>query len=222
MIVPVQLSASWRFVVFVFLPIVTVALIVGRLAGTPSAQRVVAAVQAAAGEWWAIPLFLAAYVAAALLLLPVGVLSVAAAVAWGWRLGGAIELVTCTLAALVPFYLARGPLAPWIERRLGATPLLSRERSGFALLLLRILPLVPYVALNYLAGMARLRTREYVLGTFFGSIPSVFAFAYFVDTMAAGVTGAATQARVLAICAAAALGVLIARWIASRVASRLS
>ncbi|HET7711344.1 MAG TPA: VTT domain-containing protein, partial [Thermoanaerobaculia bacterium] len=95
----------------------------------------------------------------------------------------------------------------------------SEERTRFALLLLRILPLVPYVALNYLAGLARIRPRDYILTTFFGSIPSVFAFAYFIDTMRAGVTGAATQARVLAVCAGAAVIVIIARWLALRVGS---
>jgi uncharacterized membrane protein YdjX (TVP38/TMEM64 family) len=210
----------WKFVAIVALPIGLAALFLANLGGTEAARTLIARLQAFASEWWAIPLFVVAYIVCSVFLLPIGVLSVAAAVAWGWKLGGTIELVTCTLAALVPYALAHGRAAAWIERRIaklgGTTPSFEGENGTFVLLLLRIVPLMPFVAMNYVAGLARVRTRDYVWTTFLGSLPSVYVFAYFVDTMAAGATGAATQLRLLAACLAVAAMAIIARWLGRR------
>lgn len=215
----------WRFAAIVALPIVVVALLLARLGGTDAAAALIVELKRVAGQWWAIPAFVALYVLFSVFLLPVGILAVAAAVAWGWKLGGAIELVTCTIAAMVPYALAHGRASAWIERRLAklgaATPSFEGENGTFALLLLRIVPLLPFVAMNYVAGLARVRTRDYVWTTFAGSAPSVFVFAYFVDTMAAGAIGAATQMRLVAACVAVALMAIIARWLGRRFAGLL-
>lgn len=215
----------WRFAAIVALPIAAVAFLLSRLGGTDTAAALILELKRVAGQWWAIPAFVAAYVLFCVFLLPVGILSAAAAVAWGWKLGGAIELVTCTFAALVPYALAHGRASAWIERRLAklgsTTPSFEGEQGTFVLLLLRIVPLLPFVAMNYVAGLARVRTRDYVWTTFVGSAPSVFVFAYFVDTLAAGAMGVATQVQLFAACAAAALMAIIARWLGRRFASRL-
>ena len=198
------------------LPIVVAAILLSNLQRLPFAAELIAGLRAAATEWWAVPLFIALYALFALFLLPVGLLSAAAALAWGWKLGGAIELVTCTLVALVPFQLARGALASRVEqflRRRGVERELVGNRatgqpgnSVFLLLLLRILPVVPYVALNYLAGLARVRRRDYLIATFLGSIPSVFLFQWFVDT-----AGEGSPLKVLGACAVVALFAIIVR-----------
>lgn len=204
----------------VAIPIAIVAFFLGRLGGTEAARELIAELQSIASEWWAIPLFVALYIVFSVFLLPIGVLAAAAAVAWGWKLGGAIELVTCTIAALVPYALAHGRAREWIERRLqklgSTTPSFEGENGTFVLLLLRIVPVLPYVAMNYVAGLARVRTRDYVWTTFVGSAPSVFVFAYFVDTMAAGAMGAATQVRLLVACLAVAGFAILGRWLKRR------
>lgn len=215
----------WRFALFVVLPLVLLAILLGRLEGLPAAQRAVRTLQHYAHEWWALPLFAAVYVAFAVLFLPVGILAAAAALAWGWKLGGTIELCTSTAAAVVPYLLARGPFAAFIEKKLARlgtkTPSFADDDGAFALLLLRIVPVIPYVALNYLAGLARVPLRAFVLTTFAGSIPSVFVFAYFVDAMAAGATGQATYVR-LAIASGAFLLLAVAgRALAKRFGARL-
>jgi len=190
------------------LPIVVAAILLSNLQRLPFAAELIAGLRAAATEWWAVPLFIALYALFALLLLPVGLLSAAAALAWGWKVGGAIELVTCTLVALVPFQLARGALALRVEqflRRRGIESLAGRHEF-FPLLLLRILPVVPYVALNYLAGLARVRRRDYIVATFLGSIPSVFLFQWFVAT-----AGEGSPLKVMGACAVVALFAIIVR-----------
>ena len=216
------LSAARRLLplLVVAVPAIVVAILASQLGRMPEVRGFLASLQSVEGEWWAVPLFLAAYVLFALLLLPVGLLSAVAAVIWGWKLGGTLDLAACTLAALPPFFLARGGWSRWMERHVRREEVPALD-SPFILFLLRVVPLVPYVALNYIAGSAtRIRTREYMLMTLAGSIPSAFLYAWFVDTMAEGAKGAATQAKIFGVCAVIALVAILLRLAAHRVARR--
>lgn len=203
----------------VVIPLVAVAIAATRLAEIPAARAVVATIREAGHLWWSMPLFVVLYVLFTVFLLPVGVLAATAALTWGWKIGGTLELITATISALVPYLLARRGLAGWIERRI------PRERvpeldSPFVLFLLRLVPLVPFVALNYIAGATRVRPRDYVVTTFVGSIPSVFIFAYFVDTVASGAAGRATQMNIVIACLLVAAAAIIGRLVARRLAPR--
>ena len=60
-------------------------------------------------------------------------------------------------------------------------------REGFSLLLaMRLIPIIPYTALNYASGFSAIRTIPYLVATFVGMIPPTFIFAYFVDALLAG------------------------------------
>lgn len=198
---------------------VAVTLAATRLSSITPLRAAVEALREGGDAWWAVPLFVLLYTLCAISLVPAGVLSAAAALTWGWKLGGTIELVTCTAAALIPWAMARTGLAAWIARRVPV------ERIGldvpFVFLLLRIVPILPYSVVNYVAGIARVPLRRYVVTTFFGSIPTVFLFAWFVDTMGAAALGAATQAKIAAACAAVAVAAIIGRAAAIRLRSRL-
>ncbi|MFZ2491268.1 MAG: VTT domain-containing protein [Thermoanaerobaculia bacterium] len=213
------LRESWRFIALVALPLVVIAVVAARMGTEAAARWAVVELQAIAGEWWAIPAYALVYIIGSFLLLPVGVLAIAGALAWGWKLGGTIELLTCVVAALGPYYLAHGRAAPWIERKLARVgakaPSFTGPDGTFVLLLLRVVPVLPFVAMNYVAGLAKVRTRDYVLTTF-GVAPSVYVFAYFIDTMAAAATGAATQLRLLLACAAVAVLLITGRVVAKR------
>jgi uncharacterized membrane protein YdjX (TVP38/TMEM64 family) len=203
----------------IVVPVVAVAILATRLGDLPAAQAALAAVRSAAGEWWALPLFAAVYTLFTVFLLPVGLLSAAAALMWGWKLGATIELATLAFASMVPYFLARRGLSGWVQRRLPRQELPALE-SGFNLFLLRVVPLVPFVALNYIAGATRVRTRDYVVATVAGSVPSAFLFAYFVDTMAGASLGVATQAKIVGACVLVAAAAIILRLAARRVARR--
>lgn len=203
----------------IVVPVVAVAILATRLGDLPVAREAVTAIRATAGEWWALPLFVAVYAAFTVFLLPVGLLSAAAALMWGWKLGAAIELGTVAVASLIPFFLARRGLSDWVQRRLPHRDLPALD-SGFNLFLLRVVPLVPFVALNYIAGATRVRTRDYVLATVAGSVPSAVLFAYFVDTMAGASLGVATQAKIVGACVLVAAVAIILRLAARRVARR--
>lgn len=204
----------------VVVPIVAVAIVATRLGELPAVRAAILSMRSVSDEWWAIPLFVAAYACFALFLLPVGLLSATGVLVWGWKVGGAIDLAACTLSALPPFLLARGGLSRWMDRRICRDDVPALD-SPFNFFLLRVVPVVPYVALNYIAGSAtRIRGRDFLLMTFAGSIPSVFLFAWFIDTMAAGASGAATQAKIFGVCAVIAVVAIVLRSAAGRLARR--
>jgi uncharacterized membrane protein YdjX (TVP38/TMEM64 family) len=201
------------------LPIAAVAIFATQLADFPAARAAIATMHRAAGEWWVLPAFVASYILCTILLLPVGLLAAAAALMWGWKLGSAIELATLGAASLIPFLLARRGLAGFVEKRIHRAELPALD-SAFNLFLLRLVPIVPFVALNYIAGATRIRTRDYVLATVIGSMPSAVLFAYFVDTLAGHAMGMATQAKIVGACALVAAAAIIGRLAARRLARR--
>jgi uncharacterized membrane protein YdjX (TVP38/TMEM64 family) len=203
----------------IVVPIVAVAFVATRLGDFPAIPSTITMMQGAAGEWWSVPLFVLAYTLFTVFLLPVGLLSAAAALMWGWKLGAAIELATLSAASLIPFLLARRGLSGFVERRIDRDDLPVLD-SPFNLFLLRVVPVVPFVALNYIAGATRISTRDYVLVTLAGSVPSAVLFAYFVDTLAGSAMGVATQAKIVAACALVAAAAVILRLAARRVARR--
>ena len=204
-----RIRALWPLLVMV-IAVVAVALVATRLGDIPAARAAVAAMRAGADEWWAVPLFVALYALFTAFFLPVGLLSAAAALTWGWKIGGTIELLTCTVVSTIPFFIARRGLAPWIQRRIAKEHVPALE-SPFTLFLLRVVPVVPYVALNYIAGATRVRTRDYILTTFLGILPSTYLFAYFVDTMAGAAVGVVTQAKIAAVCVLVAVAAILTR-----------
>lgn len=175
------------------------------------------------GNWWTAVAYIAVYAALNVLFIPTTLLSVASAVIWGWLLGGTIELLAATVGAMLPYALARWLGPDW-------TP--SFSRSPFArlhspdsdkftvLLILRLVPVIPYTALNYAAGLTRISAGQYALATFVGIIPSTFVFAFFVDSIAAGVLQPhQVFLRILVAGGVLAAVVLVTRLFASRLRS---
>lgn len=140
--------------------------------------------------WWAVPAYFVAYIVLTVLFIPTQALSIAGVLIWGWWRGGIIELFAATVASIFPFLITRGTLRDAVTARLAGhrkiADVLARE--GFTLLLvLRVIPILPYTILNYVAGLSSLRLLSYVAASLLGMIPSVFVFAYFVDAVARGV-----------------------------------
>ena len=99
---------------------------------------------------------------------------------FGAWLGTAYALIGATLGALVVFLAARAGLAGLADR---AGPRVRRLEAGFRadafcyLLVLRLVPLVPFWLINLVAGAAGISTRVYVVATFVGMIPGAFVYA---------------------------------------------
>jgi uncharacterized membrane protein YdjX (TVP38/TMEM64 family) len=99
---------------------------------------------------------------------------------FGPWLGTAYALIGATTGATVVFLAARAGLAGLAAR---AGPWVRRFEAGFRrnglnyLLVLRLIPIVPFWLINLVAGAAGLRVWVFVFGTFFGMIPVSFIYA---------------------------------------------
>ena len=196
---PRAFRVPWRAVVLaVLIVILSVSIYFSPAREWIDAGRLTRWLDSMRGYWWTPLVFFGLYVVFDIFLLPVTFLSIAAALVWGWKVGGTIELISCTLAALAPYVIARSVAPGWLEERLARRGFVNhghlREKGFILLLLLRFVPVIPYVVLNYICGFARVAPREFLVTTLLGTIPSTFIFAYFVDAMAAGML---TQEQVL-------------------------
>ncbi len=134
--------------------------------------------------WGGALAFAGVYVGAAVLLLPASVLTLGAGFIWGPFVGFAIVLPSATVAATAAFLLGRTVARRWVEGRVKSSPRFRAideavASGGFRLvLLLRLSPLVPFNLLNYMLGLTRVSTRDYVFGSVIGMAPGTFLYLY--------------------------------------------
>lgn len=147
-----------------------------------------ASISARIGHYPAAPLvFLAVHVAASLLFVPRTLLAVAAGllfgVEWGIFWAAAGSLASAAAGFLIARYLAAAPAG--LDRNIRLRPLLERvERGGWrAVMMLRLIPIVPHSLANYGLGLTRVRFGAYAFGSLVGQLPMTIAY---VDFGAAG------------------------------------
>ena len=126
------------------------------------------------------PLLVLVYAGLCLLPVPRNVLSVAAGLLLGLRDGLLVALPGALLGAVVAFWIGRLLGREAVERFTGAraarVDALLRRRGVTAVLVCRLLPVVPFVGVNYSAGLTAVRFRDYVLGTAVGIVPGAVAY----------------------------------------------
>ena len=139
---------------------VAVAVAVGLLVPLPSIDQLRENVDALG--WAGGVVFALTYAAITLTPAPKNVLSVAAGLVFGF--GNALVLVYAgaLLGAAAAFGLGRGELV--------------RRRGLMAIIGARLIPVIPFTAINYGAGLTAVRRRDYALGTALGIIPGTVAY----------------------------------------------
>ena len=128
--------------------------------------------------------FVAAYVAATVLLLPGSILTLGAGFAYGPVYGTLLVMVASNMGAIVAFLLGRTVLRDKVARRIASDARFSAVDAavgaqGFrVVLLLRLSPLFPFNLLNYALGLTRVRLRDYVLASVPGMFPGTLLYVY--------------------------------------------
>ncbi|GAY08649.1 DedA family protein paralog [Pseudonocardia sp. N23] len=177
--------------------VVVAAVLLVRVYGVPGMSDVRATVDAAGP--WAPLAFLALQAGLTVTPIPRTVFTLVAGALFGWAVGMVLTLVATTLAAVIAFAIvratggrlveryARGRLLVWVRLRLDHHGLL-------AVTSLRLVPAVPFAALNYLSGLSTVRFWPYLLGTAIGIAPGTVAIVVLGDA----VTGTPPPALVVA------------------------
>jgi uncharacterized membrane protein YdjX (TVP38/TMEM64 family) len=126
--------------------------------------------------------------------------------------GGLLSILQATLAALICFALARAYGEPLVSRLLPADSLrraeaFMLEHGAAAILVARLMPLVPFDPISYVAGLTRMRARSFAWATLIGQIPAGLAYSYLgqsIDRPARlAVSAAGTLLALIALAAAA-------------------
>jgi uncharacterized membrane protein YdjX (TVP38/TMEM64 family) len=153
---------------------VTAALVVG----APEAESLRADVDALGG--WAPVVFVLGYAAITLLPLPKNVLSVTAGLLFGLTGGVAVVLPGALLGAVAAFGLGRALGRGAVERltgvRVARVDAALARRGVAAVLVSRLIPVLPFTGINYAAGLTAVRFRDFLLGTAIGVVPGTVAY----------------------------------------------
>lgn len=141
-----------------------------------------------AGVLW----FGLAYFLAALLFVPGSALTLVAGAVFGLALGTALVWIAATLAAAVAFLLARHLARAKVERLAERYPRFRAVDEAIAkggwriVALLRLSPVIPFSAGNYLYGLTQVRFVPYVLASCVAMLPGTFLYVYLGHVGGAG------------------------------------
>lgn len=149
--------------------------------------------------------FVVLYAALTVSMVPGTIPSLAAGLVFGPLLGSLLVVVGATLGAVGAFEVARRlgrrRAAGWIGRRIPAADRWLDHQGLVGVLALRLIPVVPFNALNYALGLSAVRRRPYVVGTAIGIVPGSVAFVALGD----GITDPGSPGFVAAAIAVAVL-----------------
>jgi uncharacterized membrane protein YdjX (TVP38/TMEM64 family) len=147
--------------------------------GGPSLQAVREAVDAA-GPLGAVA-FVVGYAGLTVALVPGSALTIAGGVLFGPFLGTALVVVGATAGACAAFGLGRRLGRAGVEavagERIGRLDAMLGRQGFTAVLLVRLVPVVPFNVSNYAAGVTAVTFRDFALGTLVGIVPGSFAYA---------------------------------------------
>lgn len=189
-------------------------------------ENVRAFVEHLRGLWYGPLAFIVAFAAGCVLGLPASVFVIASGFIFGWALGGTYALIGGVAGAVVSFYIARFVGEGLLDRfgRVGRLVARQVDHAGFkSLLVLRFVPGIPFAVLNYGAGVAGVRFRDFAGATVIGVIPPMFVFAYCADALFNGSMSEGDALLRLAIVCGLMLALTLlpvaVRWVARREAA---
>jgi uncharacterized membrane protein YdjX (TVP38/TMEM64 family) len=109
---------------------------------------------------------------------------------FGNLLGTIIALIGNTIGASLAFLLSRYVLRDYVQKKFESTnPRIKaydqkiKEKAVTTVIALRLIPLFPFNALNFMLGITSIPFRKYFIGSFIGMIPGTFAFVYFGESL---------------------------------------
>lgn len=117
-----------------------------------------------------------------LTLFPISVLSLAGGLAFGALWGTVYTVAGATVGAIMSFYIAKNVGSRWLKKKTDAAEKVEqwqkkmREKGFFYILLLRIIPILNFDLVSYVAGISRLRLHSYIFATMLGVLPGTLAY----------------------------------------------
>lgn len=186
-------------------------------------ESIRAAVEQIRSVWYSPIIYVLVYAAGCMVALPASIFVIAAGFIWGWFLGGCYAMVGGTLGAIVSYFAGRFIGEGLLERfgRIGRIVAKQVDHAGFkSLLVLRNIPGIPFAVLNYGAGVAGVRFRDYFFATVIGIAPSKFVFTYCADALFNGSMSEGDAVKRLAIVCLLVVAMVLLPTVVKRFANR--
>lgn len=143
-------------------------------------------------------LFVAIYITATAFALPGSALTLAGGAVFGFWYAVLLNTIGANVGANLAYLLSRSLGREGVERiagaRLEGLNRATAQHGFFGLLLLRLVPLVPFNLLNFGSGLSGIRWREYTLATVIGIFPGTLVYTFFADAIIQGSTRAKVAA----------------------------
>lgn len=124
------------------------------------------------------------YILACVLLLPGGIITLAAGFMFGVVTGTITVSVGSTLGASAAFLVGRTFARDWIQKKMSARPKFAAidravGEQGFKIVLLtRLSPIFPFNMQNYAYGLTGVKLWKYTLASWIGMLPGTLAYCY--------------------------------------------
>lgn len=138
------------------------------------------------GAWGPI-VYMLLYAVGPSLLVPGAVMTIAGGLAFGTTWGSVYSLIGADVGALVAFAAGRFLGKSFVEQIVGErfqSMLQKIAKHGFQIILyLRMVPVIPYNALNLLAGASPITFHDYFWASMIGMIPGTILFAFLGDAL---------------------------------------
>jgi uncharacterized membrane protein YdjX (TVP38/TMEM64 family) len=185
-------------------------------------ENIRAAVEQIRSVWWAPVIYIAAYAVGCVVALPASIFVLAGGFIWGWIWGGVYAMAGGLIGAVVSFFAGRFIGEGLLHRfgKVGRMVARQVDHAGFrSLLILRNIPGIPFAALNYGAGVAGVKFRDYFFATLIGIAPSKFVLTYCADALFNGSMSEADAFRRLAVVCALVLAMLLLPMLVKRLTS---
>ena len=155
--------------------------------------------------------------------IPVTLLIVAAMLVFGGLLGGVYGLTGAIMSAVVAYiagrFLGRNTIRRLAGPRLNHISKQLAKQGILTIVIVRMIPVAPFVIVNLVAGVTHIRLRDFVIGSILGMLPGVIALGLLTE----GVLRMAEEpsvyhfSMVLAVLAIlAGVGLMLRHWLLSQ------
>lgn len=115
-----------------------------------------------------------------LTLFPDSVLAIASGLVFGFIKGSIYTMIGAVCGGTLAFFLARYLGKGFVDSKLGGKNGEIRkgisEKGFWLVLMLRLIPLLPFDVISYLSGISDIKYKDFLVGTVIGIIPGVMVF----------------------------------------------
>lgn len=140
--------------------------------------------------FWAPLIYIIVYTVRPLVFFPASVLSIAGGLAFGAWMGTVYTIIGATLGAMLSFYVAKTLGKSFVKKEWTGNAgkiQAQMEQNGFLyVLLFRLIPVINFDLISYMAAIAKVRFTSFALATFIGIIPGTFAYNFLGSSFVSG------------------------------------